>query len=78
MAVVYEGQWYPRLILGINWDQGDLLVKSTHNSGYDKNCSFWPPRDDIYYAPFTHITGLTELPILSGDMDKTVTKSVQN
>ena len=62
VAVVYEGQWYPRLILEINWDQGDQLVKSTHNSGYDKNCSFWPPRDDIYYVPFTHITGLTELP----------------
>ena len=48
-----------------------------HNSGYDKNCFFWPPRDDIYYVPFTHIIGLTEVPNIVGDMDKTVTKSVQ-
>ena len=78
LAAVYEGQWYPSLILEINWDQRDLLVKSLHNSGYDKNCFFWPPRDDIYYVPFTHIIGLTEVPNIVGDMDKTVTKSVQN
>ena len=28
LAAVYEGQWYPSLILEINWDQRDLLVKS--------------------------------------------------
>ena len=49
-----------------------------HNSGYDKNCFFWPPRDDIYYVPFTHIIGLTEVPNIVGDMGKTITKSVQN
>ena len=48
VAAVYEGQWYPSLILEINWDQRDLLVKSMHNSGYDKNCFFWSSRDDIY------------------------------
>ena len=78
VAAVYEGQWYPSLILEINWDQRDLLVKCMHNSGYDKNYFFWPPRDDIYYVPFTHIIGLTEGPNIVGDMDKTVTKSVQN
>ena len=43
-----SSQWYPSLILEINWDQRDLLVKYMHNSGYDKNCFFWSPRDDIY------------------------------
>ena len=66
MAAVYEGQWYPSLILEINWDQRDLLVKSMHNSGYDKNSFFRPPRDDIYHVPFTHIIGLTELPNIVG------------
>ena len=66
VAAVYEGQWYPSLILEINWDQRDLLVKSMHNSGYDKNSFFWPPRDDIYHVPFTHIIGLTELPNVVG------------
>ena len=65
MAAVYEGQWYPSLILEINWDQRDLLVKSMHNSGYDKNCFFWSPRDDRSYVPFTHI-GLTEVPNIIG------------
>ena len=37
-----------------------------HNSGYDKNCFFWPPRDNVMCQ------------ILSEDMEKTVTKSVQN
>ena len=60
------GQWYPSLILAINWDQGDMLVTSMHNSGYDKNCFFWPPRDNIYYAPFTHIIGLTKVPNIVG------------
>ena len=50
VAAVYEGQWYPSLILENNWDQGDLLLKSMHNRGYDKNCFFWPPRDDIYHV----------------------------
>ena len=74
MAAVYEAQWYPSLILEINWDQRDRLVKSMHKSGYDKNCLsmhksgydkncfFWPPRDDIYHVPFTHIIGLIEKP----------------
>ena len=62
MAAVYEAQWHPSLILEINWDQRDLLVKSMHKSGYDKNCFFWPPRDDIYHVPFTHIIGLIEKP----------------
>ena len=62
VAAVCEGQWYPSLILEINWNQRDLLVKSMYNNGYDKNCFFWPPRDDIYHVPFTHITGLTEVP----------------
>ena len=66
MAEVYEGQWYPSLILEINWDQRDLLVKSMHNNGFDKNCFFWPPRDDIYYVPFTRIIGLTEVPNIVG------------
>ena len=66
LAAVYEGQWYPSLILEINWDQRDLLVKSMHNSGYDKNSFFRPPRDDIYHVPFTHIIGLTELPNIVG------------
>ena len=66
VAEVYEGQWYPSLILEINWDQRGLLVKSTHNNGFDKNCFFWPPRDDIYYVPFTHIIGLTEVPNIVG------------
>ena len=61
VGAVYESQWYPSLILEINWDQTDLLVKSMHNSGYDKNCFFWPPRDDIYYEPFTHIIRLAEV-----------------
>ena len=78
MAGFYEGQWYPSLFLQINRDQRDLLVKSMNNSGYDKNCFFWPSRGDIYYVPFTHIIGLTEVPNIVGDMDKTVTKSVQN
>ena len=65
MAAVYEGQWYPSLILEINWDQRDLLVKSMHNNGYDKNCFFWSPRDDRSYVPFTHI-GLTEVPNIIG------------
>ena len=65
VAAVYEGQWYPSLILEINWDQRDLLVKSMHNSGYDKNCFFWSPRDDRSYVPFTHI-GLTEVPNIIG------------
>ena len=43
VAAVYEGQWYPSFILEINWDQRDLLAKSIHNSGCDKNCFFWPP-----------------------------------
>ena len=55
VAAVYEDQWYPSLILEINWDQRDLLVKSMHSSGYDKSCFVWPPRDDIYYVPFIHI-----------------------
>ena len=25
MAAVYEAEWYPSLILEINWDQGDLV-----------------------------------------------------
>ena len=50
----------------INWDQRDLLVKSMYNSGYDENCFFWPPRDDIYYVLFTHIIGLTEVPNIVG------------
>ena len=62
MAAVYEAQWYPSLILEINSDQGDLLVKCMHNIGYDINSFFWPPRDDIYYVSFTHIIGLTEVP----------------
>ena len=66
VAAVYEGQWYPSLILEINWDQRDLLVKSMHNSGYDKNFFFWPPRDDKCYVPFTHIIGLTEVPNIVG------------
>ena len=74
VAAVYEGQWYPSFILEINWDQRDQLVKSMHNSGYDKNFFFWPPRDDKYWVPFTHFIGLTEVP----NMDKTVKKSVQN
>ena len=53
MAAVYEGQ-------------RDLLVKSMHNSGYAKNCFFWPSRDDIYYVPFTHITRLTAVPNFVG------------
>ena len=65
VAAIYEGQWYPSLILEINWDQRDLLVKSMHNSGYDKNCFFWSPRDDRSYVPFTHI-GLTEVPNIIG------------
>ena len=60
-----SSQWYPSLILEINWDQRDLLVKSMHNSGYDKNCFFWSPRDDRSYVPFTHI-GLTEVPNIIG------------
>ena len=66
VAAVYEGQWYPSLILKINWDQRDLLVKSMNNSGYDKDCFFWPSRDDIYHLPFTHIIGLTEMPNIVG------------
>ena len=66
VAAVYEGQWYPSLILEINWDQRDLLVKSMHNSSYDKNFFFWPPRYDKYYVPFTHIIGLTEVPNIVG------------
>ena len=66
VAAVYEGQWYPSLILEINWDQRDLLVKSMHNSGCDKNLFFWSPRDDKYYVPFTHIIGLTEVPNIVG------------
>ena len=65
VAAVYEGQWYQNLILEINWDKRDLLVKSMHNSGYDKNCFFWSPRDDRSYVPFTHI-GLTEVPNIIG------------
>ena len=66
MAGFYEGQWYPSLFLQINRDQGHLLVKSMNNSGYDKNCFFWPSRGDIYYVPFTHIIGLTEVPNIVG------------
>ena len=66
VAAVYEGQWYQNLILEINWDKRDLLVKSMHNSGYDKNCLFWPPRNDIYHVPFTNIIGLTEVPDIVG------------
>ena len=65
VAAVYEGQWYPSLILEFNWDQRDLLElskRSIYNSGYDKSCFFWPPRDDIYHVPFTHIIELTEVP----------------
>ena len=50
----------------INWDQRNLLVRSMHNSGYHENCFFWPPRDDIYCVPFTHIIGLTEVPNIVG------------
>ena len=46
VAAVYESHWYPSFILEINCDQRDLSVKSMHNSGYGKNCFFWPPRDD--------------------------------
>ena len=66
VAAVYEGQWCPSLILAINWNQRDLLVKSMHNSGYDKNYVFWPPRNDIYCGPFIHIIGLTEVPNIFG------------
>ena len=66
VAAVYEGQWCPSLMFEISWDQRDLLVKSIHNSAYDKNCFFWPPRDDTYYMPFSHIIGLTEVPNISG------------
>ena len=65
VAAVYEGQWYPSLILEFNWDQRDLLElskRSIYNSGYDKNYFFWPPRDDIYHVPFTHIIEMTEVP----------------
>ena len=65
VEAIYEGQWYPSLILEFNWDQRDLLElskRSIYNSGYDKSCFFWPPRDDIYHVPFTHIIGLTEVP----------------
>ena len=53
VAAVYEGQWYPSLILEINWDQRDLLET-------------WPPKDDTYHVPFTHIVGLTEVPNIVG------------
>ena len=66
VAAVYEGQWYPSLILEINWDQWDLLVKSMHNCGYDKNCFFWPPRDAVNYVPFAPIIGLTEVQNIVG------------
>ena len=78
VSAVYEGQWYPSLILEINWDQRGLLVKSMYNSGYDKNCFFWPPRDDIYHMPFIHIIQRTEYQTLLEDIDESVTKSVQN
>ena len=39
-----------------------MLVKCMHNSGSNKHCFSWPPRDDIYSMPFTHIIGLTEVP----------------
>ena len=66
VAAVYEGQWCPSLILAINWNQRDLLVKSMHSSGYNKNYVFWPPRNDIYCGPFIHIIGLTEVPNIVG------------
>ena len=65
-AAVYEGEWCPSLMFEISWDQRDLLVKSIHNSGYDKNCFFWSPRDDTYYVSFSHIIGLTEVSNIAG------------
>ena len=76
VAAVYEDQWYPSLILEINWDQRDMLVKSMHNSSCDKNCFFQPPRDDMCHSPT--LLDLLKCQMLSIDMDKTVAKSVQN
>ena len=74
VAAVYEGQRYPSLILEINWDQRDLLIKSIHNSGNDKNCFLWPPRDDISCSIHPHYW----IYLSAKYCQKTWTKQLQN
>ena len=65
VAAVFEERWCVSLVLEIFREEGDVKVKSMHNS-VGKNAFFWPNSDDVFFVPFTHIVGFSEVPILSG------------
>ena len=61
VAFLYDQKWWIGIVLEINIEEGDVLVKFMHPNGPARSFS-WPSKEVICLVPLSHILHKTEVP----------------
>ena len=61
VACEYEEKWWIGMVMDVNEEEGDALVKFMHPCGL-AGSFYWPSKDDQCLVPFAHILLKTDIP----------------